>query len=64
LLNSTISLLSKKHGQLKAAIQAFVEQSIGFLEEIRSKEGDEKWLELIETLRDVTEGKVGNFKCL
>ena len=58
LLNSNISTLSKKHGQLKASIQALVEQAMGWLEDIRKTEGTEKWLELIETLRTVTEGKV------
>lgn len=29
-----------------------------WLDDIRQREGDEKWLELIKTLRDVTEGKV------
>jgi 26S proteasome regulatory subunit N5 len=58
LLNSSIQTLSKKHGQLKAAIQAFVEQAIEWLPEIKSRDGIEKWLELVETLRSVTEGKV------
>jgi 26S proteasome regulatory subunit N5 len=58
LLNANIHLLSKKHGQLKAAIQAMVEQAIGWLEEIKQRDGTEKWLELIETLRSVSEGKV------
>lgn len=58
LLNSSISVLSKKHGQLKAAIQAMVELSMGWLEDIKQKDGVEKWLELVETLRGVTEGKV------
>lgn len=58
LLNSGIQNLSKKHGQLKVSIQAMVEQAMGWLNEIREREGDEKWLELIETLRSVTEGKV------
>lgn len=60
LLNSSIQVLSKKHGQLKAAIQAMVEQAMGWLEEIKTREGTEKWLELIETLRAVSEGKVGS----
>ena len=59
-LNSNISTLSKKHGQLKASIQALVEQAMGWLEDIRKTEGKEKWLELIETLRNVTEGKARN----
>lgn len=58
LLNNSVSVLSKKHGQLKAAIQAMVEQAMGWLEDIKKREGTEKWLELIETLRVVTEGKV------
>ena len=57
-LNANIQLLSKKHGQLKAAIQAMVEQAMGWLDEIKQRDGVEKWLELIETLRSVTEGKV------
>jgi 26S proteasome regulatory subunit N5 len=61
LLNSSISLLSKKHGQLKAAVQAIVELSMGWLEEIKQSDGVEKWLELVETLRGVTEGKVRLF---
>ena len=57
-LNSSINTLSKKHGQLKASIQAMVELSIGWLDEIKQRDGVEKWLELVETLRAVTEGKV------
>lgn len=53
-----ISILSKKHGQLKGAVQAMVEQAIGWLDTVKEREGTEKWLELIETLRAVTEGKV------
>lgn len=58
LLNHDIQLLSKKHGQLKAAIQTMVEQAMEWLPEIKEREGVEKWLELMETLRSVTEGKV------
>ncbi len=58
LLNSSILLLSKKHGQLKAAVQAMVEQAMEWLEDVKKKQGIEKWLELVETLRTVTEGKV------
>ena len=57
-LNSSISVLSKKHGQLKGAIQAMVELAISWLDDIKQRDGTEKWLELIETLRTVTEGKV------
>lgn len=58
LLNSTVSLLSKKHGQLKTAIQAIVELCISWLSEIKERDGVDRWLELVETLRTVTEGKV------
>lgn len=51
-------MLSKKHGQLKGVIQALVEQTMGWLEEIKARDGLEKWLELVETLRSITEGKV------
>jgi 26S proteasome regulatory subunit N5 len=56
-LNSSISVLSKKHGQLKAAIQAMVELAMSWLDDIKQRDGVEKWLELVETLRTVTEGK-------
>ncbi|KAG5647556.1 hypothetical protein DXG03_008909 [Asterophora parasitica] len=58
LLNSTITLLSKKHGQLKSAVQAIVELSIGWLDKIKQEHGVERWLEVVETLRGVTEGKI------
>ncbi len=57
-LNSSVALLSKKHGQLKSAIQALVELVMGWLEDVKKRDGNEKWLELVETLRSVTEGKV------
>jgi len=57
-LNSSISVLSKKHGQLKGAIQGMVELAMSWLDAIKEKDGTEKWLELVETLRAVTEGKV------
>ncbi|KAI0314771.1 PCI domain-containing protein [Amylostereum chailletii] len=57
-LNSSIHALSKKHGQLKAAAQAMVELAMTWLEDVRQREGLEKWLELVETLRSVTEGKI------
>ena len=52
-------MLSKKHGQLKAAVQAIVELSMSWLTEVKARDGVERWLELVETLRGVTEGKVG-----
>ncbi|KAF5312350.1 hypothetical protein D9619_002908 [Psilocybe cf. subviscida] len=58
LLNNTVSTLSKKHGQLKAAVQAIVELSMNWLPEIKQRDGIDRWLELVETLRGVTEGKI------
>lgn len=57
-LNSNINFLSKKQGQYKVTIQAMVELSMGWLEDIKARDGVEKWLELVETLRAVTEGKL------
>ena len=36
-----------------------VELAMGWLDELKKREGTEKWLELVETLRTVTEGKAG-----
>ncbi|KAF8349715.1 hypothetical protein F5887DRAFT_877458 [Amanita rubescens] len=57
-LNSSVALLSKKHGQLKGAIQALVELVMGWRDDVKKRDGNEKWLELVETLRSVTEGKI------
>ncbi len=35
-----------------------VELVMDWLDAVREREGTEKWLELVETLRSVTEGKV------
>lgn len=56
LLNEQILLLSKKHGQLKQATTKMVQVAMSFIEEAPNQ--DTK-LSLIETLRTVTEGKVG-----
>ncbi len=56
LLNEQILLLSKKHGQLKQAITKMVQTVMGFIHDTPDVETK---LALIETLRTVTEGKVG-----
>ncbi|KDN36853.1 hypothetical protein RSAG8_10551, partial [Rhizoctonia solani AG-8 WAC10335] len=56
LVNSNIILLAKKHGQLKAATQAMVEEAMTYLPDLEADRP--KWLELIEALRSVTEGKI------
>jgi 26S proteasome regulatory subunit N5 len=54
-LNDNVLILSKKHGFLKASVQKMVQEAMTFIE----KTPDQKTkLELIDTLRTVTEGKV------
>ncbi|RIB22313.1 hypothetical protein C2G38_2243367 [Gigaspora rosea] len=55
LLNEHVILLSKKHGQLKQAITKMVQETMGYLD---STPDQETKLELIDTLRTVTEGKI------
>jgi 26S proteasome regulatory subunit N5 len=56
LLNEQVLLLSKKHGQLKQAITKMVQVVMEFLNDTPNVETK---LSAIETLRTVTEGKVG-----
>lgn len=61
LLNSSLTIFSKKHGQLKEAVVRMVEKAMTLLDDLKSKgevDGKNRWLELINTLRDITEGKV------
>lgn len=61
LLNSNLTLFSKKHGQLKEAVVRMVDKSMKLLDDLKSKgqaDGKNRWLELINTLRDISEGKV------
>lgn len=55
LLNEHIVLLSKRRGQLKQAVQAFVREAISYLDACPD---ETTTVELIETLRTVTEGKI------
>lgn len=55
LLNSHIVTLSKKRSQLKAAVTGLVQECCKFVEEISDRETQ---LELINTLRTVTAGKM------
>lgn len=55
LLNTYISLLSKKHGQMRQAVQKMVDEVMTYF--VGLEEGAVK-LALIETLREVTDGKV------
>jgi 26S proteasome regulatory subunit N5 len=49
-------LLSKKHGQLRQATQKMVDEAMTYLDKFEGK----RKLDLIETLREVTEGKVSS----
>ncbi|GAA6023111.1 hypothetical protein JCM10207_007724 [Rhodosporidiobolus poonsookiae] len=53
-LNQYLQILSKKHGQLRQAVQKMVDKAMEFVDAL---EGDDK-LALIETLREITEGKI------
>jgi len=55
LLNEYVILLSKKHGQLKQAITKMVQEVMTYLDNTPDKPTK---LELIDTLRTVTEGKI------
>jgi 26S proteasome regulatory subunit N5 len=57
---STLLALSKRRGQLKQAIADMVADSIKYLEAIKDKD---QRLQLITTLRTVTEGKVRALAC-
>ncbi|EIE19531.1 putative 26S proteasome regulatory subunit [Coccomyxa subellipsoidea C-169] len=55
LLNEHILLLAKRRSQLKQAVQAFVRQAMGYIDQTPDKESR---VELIKTLQTVTEGKI------
>ncbi|KAI8970206.1 PCI domain-containing protein [Mycotypha africana] len=55
LMNEQIVLLSKKHGQLKAATSKMIQEAMSYLDS--TPDMDTK-LELIDTLRTVTDGKI------
>jgi 26S proteasome regulatory subunit N5 len=60
LLNEQVVALSKKHGQLKQATTKMVQVVMGFLDDTPNTEVK---LTVIDTLRTVTEGKVGATTC-
>ncbi|CAK9784808.1 26S proteasome non-ATPase regulatory subunit 12 [Cutaneotrichosporon oleaginosum] len=62
-LNAQIAIMSKKHGQLKEAVVRMVDEAIPYLDILeergeKSKPKGGRWLELLHTLRDTTEGKI------
>ncbi len=54
-LNEHILLLAKRRSQLKQAVQAFVRQAMGYIDEAPD---EATRVQLIKTLQSVTEGKV------
>jgi len=59
-VNLQLVALSKKHGQLREATRRMVDRAMEWLPELeKNNDNQEQRLKLIETLRDVTEGKVG-----
>jgi len=64
-LNTQLTLMSKKHGQLKEAVVRMVDEAIPWLADLKKKKeagaykgGKDRWLELLTTIRDITEGKI------
>ncbi|MDC6271346.1 PCI domain-containing protein [Acetobacter pasteurianus] len=59
-LNDLITTLSKKHGQLKSSIQAFIQDVIKLLDELNNLHSHEleTKIKLIETIRTVTDKKI------
>ncbi len=67
LLNAQLTLMSKKHGQLKEAVVRMVDEAMTYLSELKKRKdagefrgGKDRWLGLVQTLRDITEGKVSS----
>lgn len=63
-VNTQLTALSKKHGQLREATRRMVDKAMEYVDELEKDSIDEKnqqkRLKLIETLREITEGKVGD----
>ncbi|KAG7529685.1 hypothetical protein FFLO_05491 [Filobasidium floriforme] len=69
-LISSLTTYSRKHGQLKEAVVRMVDSAMSILEEIQGGKGrierkyvdadseGDRWLDLVDCLRDITEGKI------
>lgn len=57
-VNTQLSTLSRKHGQLREATRRMVDRAMEWLPELEKDSKEDARLKLIETLREVTEGKV------
>ena len=57
-VNLQLSALSRKHGQLREAARRMVDRAMEWLPELKQSQDEENRMKLIETLREVTEGKV------
>jgi len=54
-LNDNLQLLAKRRGQLRTVVQDFVKEAMTYLDKIADKKIR---LELLDTLRQITEGKI------
>jgi 26S proteasome regulatory subunit N5 len=57
ILNENIVQLSKRRGQLKQALAKMIQEACSYVDDLEDKA---LRLKLIETLRTVTDGKVGS----
>jgi len=57
-LLANLQLLSKKRGQLKQAVTSMVQKAVSFVDQLNDKDQLDHKLELIDTLRTITEGKI------
>lgn len=64
-LNTQLTLMSKKHGQLKEAVVRMIDEAIPWLADLKAKKDSgaykgqtDRWLELLNTIRDITDGKI------
>lgn len=66
-LNAQLTLMSKKHGQIKEAVVRMVDDTIPWLADLKAQRDKgaykapgtkDQWLELLTTIRDITEGKI------
>ncbi|KAL7423115.1 proteasome regulatory particle subunit [Cryptotrichosporon argae] len=64
-LNAQLAAMSKKHGQLKEAVVRMVDEAMAWLPALKQRKeagefrgAKDRWLELLTTLRDITEGKI------
>lgn len=55
-LNNYLQILTKRRGQLRTVVQEFVKEAMSYLEDLSVPQ--DKRMELLDTLRSITEGKM------